>query len=413
MADTLTDTADNAEQPIPEFPMPRAAGCPFAPPPGLEELRDEKPITKVRIWDGSTPWLITGHAQQRAILTDPRLSNDEKFGSFPHVSEYRADIAKVTPKLITNTDAPEHTRLRRMVNGPLLLKRVEALRPAIQKIVDDLIDDILAGPKPADLLTALALPVPSLVISELLGVRYEDHEFFQRNSNIALDRDAPPEEARAASGALSGYLDELLTEKLAAPGEDAMSEMAARVTAGEMTRSEAVHMGVAMLIAGHETTATMISLGTLALLENPEQLAVLRDTEDPKVVAGAVEELLRYLSIVHSGLRRVAREDIEIGGQVIRAGEGVVVEISAANWDSAAFPEAERLDLTRNARLHNAFGFGPHQCLGQSLARVELQVVYSTLYRRIPTLRLATSFDRIEFEESGTTYGVRTLPVTW
>ncbi|MFJ1580187.1 MULTISPECIES: cytochrome P450 [unclassified Streptomyces] len=413
MADTLTETADDPARPMPEFPMPRAAGCPFAPPPGLERLRDETPITKVRIWDGSTPWLITGHAHQRAILTDPRLSNDEKFGAFPHVSAYRAEIARVTPKLITNTDAPEHTRLRRMVNGPLLLKRVEALRPAIQKIVDDLIDDILAGPKPADLLTALALPVPSLVISELLGVRYEDHEFFQRNSNIALDRDVPPEEARAASGALSGYLDELLTEKLAAPGADAMSEMAARVTAGEMTRSEAVHMGVAMLIAGHETTATMISLGTLALLENPGQLAVLRDTEDPKVIAGAVEELLRYLSIVHSGLRRVAREDIEIGGQVIRAGEGVVVEISAANWDSAAFPEAERLDLTRNARLHNAFGFGPHQCLGQSLARVELQVVYGTLYRRIPTLRLATAFDGIEFEESGTTYGVRSLPVTW
>ncbi|RYJ27540.1 putative cytochrome P450 hydroxylase [Streptomyces sp. L-9-10] len=413
MADTLTETADDPARPMPEFPMPRAAGCPFAPPPGLERLRDETPIAKVRIWDGSTPWLITGHAHQRAILTDPRLSNDEKFGAFPHVSAYRAEIAQVTPKLITNTDAPEHTRLRRMVNGPLLLKRVEALRPAIQKIVDDLIDGILAGPKPADLLTALALPVPSLVISELLGVRYEDHEFFQHNSNIALDRDVPPDEARAASGALSRYLDELLTEKLAAPGADAMSEMAARVTAGEMTRSEAVHMGVAMLIAGHETTATMISLGTLALLENPDQLAVLRDTEDPKVIAGAVEELLRYLSIVHSGLRRVAREDIEIGGQVIRAGEGVVVEISAANWDSAAFPEAERLDLTRNARLHNAFGFGPHQCLGQSLARVELQVVYGTLYRRIPTLRLATAFDGIEFEESGTTYGVRSLPVTW
>jgi cytochrome P450 len=412
MAETPVPTVDDTE-PTAAFPMPRAAGCPFAPPPGLEELRDASPVTRIRIWDGSTPWIITGHAAQRAILTDPRLSNDEKFGDFPHVSAYRAEIAKVTPKLITNTDAPEHTRLRRMVNGPLLLKRVEAMRPAIQKIVDDLIDELLAGPKPADLLTALALPVPSLVISELLGVRYEDHEFFQRNSSLALDREAPPEESRAASQALTGYLDNLLTEKLENPAQDAMSEMAARVTAGEMTRSEAVHMGVAMLIAGHETTATMISLGTLALLENPEQLALLRDTEDPKAVAGAVEELLRYLSIVHSGLRRVAREDIEIDGRVIRAGEGVVVEISAANWDNEAFPDAGKLDLTRNARLHNAFGFGPHQCLGQSLARVELQVVYSTLYRRIPTLRLATSFDEIEFEESGTTYGVRALPVTW
>ncbi|AXG76583.1 cytochrome P450 [Streptomyces paludis] len=413
MAETQTDTADTAGGPGPEFPMPRAAGCPFAPPPALEELRDASPVAKVRIWDGSTPWFITGHAQQRAILTDPRLSNDDHIGDFPHVSAYRAQIAPHTPKLITNTDAPEHTRLRRMVNGPLLLKRVEKMRPAIQKIVDDLIDDMLAGPQPADLLTALALPVPSLVISELLGVRYEDHEFFQHNSSTALDRDVAPEVARAASAALSGYLDKLLTEKLASPGDDAMSEMAARVTAGEMTHTEAVHMGVAMLIAGHETTATMISLGTLALFQNPEQLELLRDSDDPKFVAGAVEELLRYLSIVHSGLRRVAREDIEIDGQLIRAGEGVVVEISAANWDTKAFPGADRLDLTRNARLHNAFGFGPHQCLGQSLARVELQVVYSTLYRRVPTLRLATAFDQLEFEESGTTYGVRSLPVTW
>lgn len=367
----------------------------------------------MRIWDGSEPWLITGHAQQRALLADPRVSNDDHFGSFPHVSEYRAQIAPFTPRMIVNTDAPEHTRLRRMVTGPFLIKRIEKLREPIQKIVDDLIDDMLAGPNPADLLTALALPVPSLVISELLGVPYADHEFFQRNSSLALDRAAPPAESQAASRAMSDYLDKLLGEKLTDPGDDTLSELAGRVNAGEMTRSEAVHMGVAMLIAGHETTATMISLGTLALLENPEQLAVLRDTEDPKVVANAVEELLRYLTIVHSGLRRVAKEDIEIDGRTIRAGDGILVEITAANWDREVFPDADRLDLSRPARHHNAFGYGPHQCLGQSLARLELQVVYSTLYRRVPTLRLAAPIEQLEFDNSGTTYGVRCLPVTW
>ncbi|WP_328493290.1 cytochrome P450 [Streptomyces sp. NBC_00414] len=413
MAETLDGAASDAARRMPEFPMPRAAGCPFAPPPAVEELRAENPVSRIRIWDGSTPWMVTGHAAQRALLTDPRVSANDRNPGFPFVTAYRQQIARHTPELIVNTDAPEHTRLRRMVNGPFLVKRIEAMRAPIQKIVDGLIDGMLAGPNPADLLTALALPVPSLVISELLGVPYADHEFFQENSGLALDRAAAPEDSRAASTALSSYLDDLLGKKLTEPGEDVLSEMAARVTAGEMTRSEAVHMGVAMLIAGHETTATMISLGTLVLLQNPEQLALVRDSADPKVVAGAVEELLRYLSIVQVGLRRVATEDIEIGDRVIRAGEGIVVDLHAANWDPEAFPGADRVDVTRPARKHNAFGYGPHQCLGQSLARLELQVVYSTLYRRVPTLRLAAPIEELEFDHSGTTYGVASLPVAW
>lgn len=300
-----------------------------------------------------------------------------------------------------------------MVNAPFLVKRIEAMRPAIQKIVDDLIDTMLDGPKPADLLTALALPVPSLVIAELLGVPYADHDFFQSNSNLVLDSDASADEARRASGALAGYLDTLLGEKLVTPGDDVLSGMGRRVAAGEMTRQEAVHMGVAMLIAGHETTATMISLGTLALLQHPEQLALLRDSDDPRTVAGSVDELLRYLTIVQTGVRRVAKEDIAVGDQVIRAGDGIIFDLAAANWDPEAFPEADRLDLARPARTHQAFGYGPHQCLGQSLARLELQVVYGTLYRRIPTLALAAPLDRLAFDHTGTTYGVRCLPVTW
>ncbi|MFF2373763.1 cytochrome P450 [Streptomyces xiamenensis] len=407
MADTLTDAA-------PGYPMPRAAGCPFAPPPAVEELRDAAPLGKVRIWDGSTPWLITRHADQRALLTDPRVSNDDLRPGFPHVSAHRAGIARTTPRMITNTDAPEHTRLRRMVTGPFLIKRVEAMRPAVRRIVDRLIDDLLAGPRPVDLLTALALPVPSLVICELLGVPYEDHAFFHHNSSRALDRSLPPEEAGAAGRALGGYLAKLLDQKLTDPADDVLSELGERVTAGEMTHDEAVHMGVAMLIAGHETTATMIGLGTLALLRNPEQLAVLRGTEDPKAIAGAVEELLRYLTIVDSGIRRVALEDIAIGGLTIRAGDGLLFDLAAANRDPRAFEgDAAGLDLGRPARHHQAFGYGPHQCLGQSLARLELQVVYGTLYRRIPGLRLAVPFEEIEFVPDGTTYGVRALPVTW
>ncbi|MDP4501774.1 cytochrome P450 [Nonomuraea turcica] len=413
MADILATAAGEAASPVPGYPMPRDNRCPFHPPETVRRLTVEEPISKVLIWDGSTPWLITRHADQRTLLTDPRVSIDEKRPGFPHMTRGRAEVARVTPPLITNTDAPEHTRLRRMVNLPFTVKKVEDLRPAIQKITDDLIDAMLAGPKPADLVTALGLPVPTLVISELLGVPYEDNEFFHHQSTIALSHNSSAEEAAAASTALLGFLDGLLGQKMTAPADDMLSQLAARIKAGEMTREEAATMGVAVLIAGHETSASMIPLGTLVLLQNPDQLAVLRDTDEAKVVAAAVEELLRYLTIVHTGVRRIASADIEIGGQVIRAGDGIIFDLGAANWDAETFPEPGRVDLGRNARRHQAFGYGPHQCLGQNLARVELQVVYSTLYRRIPTLRLAIPVDELEFAFEGIAYSLRSLPVTW
>jgi cytochrome P450 len=172
-------------------------------------------------------------------------------------------------------------------------------------------------------------------------------------------------------------------------------------------------MAVLLLIAGHETTANMIALGTVALLEHPDQLAALRDSDDPMVIAGAVEELLRYLTIVHSGRRRTAVEEVEIDGQTIHAGEGIVLAGEAANRDEDRFPDPDRLDVRRDARGHLAFGFGVHQCLGQPLARVELQVVYGTLYRRIPGLRLAAALSQIPFKHESNIYGVYELPVTW
>ncbi|MFF0380362.1 cytochrome P450 [Actinoplanes missouriensis] len=395
----------------PYYPMQRDARCPFAPAP---EVRDMPPVGKVRIWDGSTPWFITRHADQRALLNDPRLSIQEKRPGYPHMTKARAAMAPHIPDLITNTDPPEHTRLRRTVNAPFMVKRVEALRPRIQETFDGLVDDMLAGPRPADLVAAIGLPVPTLVITQILGVPYADHEFFQAASRRAISHDTDPEEGERAGQGLGEYLSALLTRKIADPQDDVMSEMGARVSAGEMTFAEAVTMASAILIAGHETSASMISLGTLALLRNPDQLALLRErSDDARFVANAAEELLRYLTIVHSGIRRIAVEDIELHGVTIRAGDGVVFELAGANYDPAEFPEPDRLDLTRPARSHHAFGYGAHQCLGQSLARVELQVVYGTLYRRIPTLALAVPFEQVEFAMEGVAYGLRSLPVTW
>jgi cytochrome P450 len=390
-----------------EFPMERAAGCPFDPPPAL---RENDSVSRVRLWDGSTPWLVTGYADQRAVLADPRVSADITRPGYPSPTALPSGGSSIGFILM---DDPEHARLRRMVTGPFAVKRVEAMRPAVQKIVDGLIDDLLAGPKPVDLVEAFALPVPSLVICELLGVPYADHDFFQDNSKTIINRNSTGEERMAAFGRLSQYLDDLVSKKLADPQDDLLSGLTERIKTGELSRQEAASMGVLLLIAGHETTANMIALGTLALLEHPDQLDILRSTDDPKLVAGAVEELLRYLNITHNGRRRVALEDIKIGGQVIRAGEGLIMANDLGNRDPEAFPDPDRLDLRRDARHHVAFGFGIHQCLGQPLARMELQVVYSTLYRRIPTLRLATELERIPFKNDGSVYGVYELPVTW
>jgi len=398
----------------PDYPMEREARCPFAPAPVFREMTRTEPVARVRIWDGSTPWFVTRHADQRALLNDPRLSIDEKRPGYPHMTRARADGAPHHPRLITNTDPPEHTRLRRTVNAPFMVKRVEALRPRIQRVLDRLIDDLLAGPRPADLVRAIGLPVPTMVITEILGAPYEDHELFQTTSHVLISHDTTPEQAAEAAARLFGYLGDLFAKKMAEPGDDVMSEMAGRVKAGEMDPREAISMAMAILIAGHETSASMISLGTLALLRIPDQLALLREHgDDPKFVANAVEELLRYLTIVHSGIRRIATEDIALHDTVIRADDGVIFDLACANWDEQQFPGPERLDLTRPARSHHAFGFGVHQCLGQTLARVELQIVYGTLYRRVPTLALAVPFEEVEFAMEGVAYGLRSLPVTW
>ncbi|MGW2839943.1 cytochrome P450 [Streptomyces sp. NPDC001493] len=412
MTETVTTTA-TTPTPHTEYPMARATGCPFDPPPALREQRDGGPISRVRLWDGSTPWLITRHDQVRALLGDPRISADPARPGYPH-RDAGAKARAGTRQTFITMDDPDHARLRRMVTAPFAIKKVEAMRPAIQRIVDDLLDTMLAAPGPVDLVEAFALPLPSLVICELLGVPYEKHDFFQKHTKVLVRRNGDPEEVIAASEALIDYLEGLLTDKLAEPGDDILSDLATkRVATGELTAREAAEMGSLLLAAGHETTANMIALGTVALLQHPDQLALLRDSDDPKEVAAAVEELLRYLTIVHFGRLRVAVEDIEIGGVTLRAGDGVICAADIANRDPELFPDPDRLDLTRDARRHVAFGFGVHQCLGQPLARVELQVVYSTLYRRIPTLALATGVDQLRFKHDGVIYGVYELPVTW
>ncbi len=413
MSDILA-AATNTEQDIPDYPMERVASCPFAPPPGVLALTDTKPVSRVRIWDGSTPWLITGYAEARALFSDSRVSVDDRQPGFPHWNEGMLAMVGKRPRSVFTTDAEEHTRFRRMLSKPFTFKRVEDLRPAIQQITDEHIDAMLAGPQPADIVAALALPVPSLVISQLLGVPYEDAEFFQEHATIGLARYATGEDNVKGARELGKYLAQLVETKMENPAEDAVSDLAERIKAGEIDVREAAQMGTGLLIAGHETTANMIGLGVLALLEHPDQLAVIREAEDPGIIANAVEELLRYLSIIQNGQRRIALEDIEIAGETIRAGEGIIIDLAPANWDPKVFKEPDRLYLHRNNAAQNiAFGYGRHQCVGQQLARAELQIVFTTLFRRIPTLRLAAPIEGIPFKHDRLAYGVYELPVAW
>ena len=294
MADTSAATTEGAVASIPDYPMPRAAGCPFDPPPALRALQKEGPIMKVRLWDGSTPWLVTRYKDQRVLLVDPRISSDATRPGFPH-SSAAVRACRNEGMSFSSKDDPEHARLRRMVTASFAIKRAEVLRPAIQRIVNGLIDTMLAGPRPVDLVQAFALPVPSLVICELLGVPYADHDFFQKMGKNLLSYATAPQQGLEAYQQLIDYLEDLLGHKLIRPGDDLLSQLAVqRVKTGELSRHDAAAMGLLLLVNGHGTTANMIAVGTLALLEHPDQLAALRETQDPKLIAGAVEELSSY-----------------------------------------------------------------------------------------------------------------------
>ncbi|MGE3448433.1 MAG: cytochrome P450 [Microbacteriaceae bacterium] len=399
---------------IPEFPAIRDPEHPLDPPPALLRLRDEEgPVARVKLWNGSMPWLVTGYDELRELLVSPHVSVDTEKPGYPH---FNAGMAARQHRIRTfiNMDEPEHGVQRRLLAPDFTPKRMESMRPFVQQVADGLIDAMLAGPPHADLVTAFALPLPSLVICELLGVPYDDREFFQDVSTTLLSRVSTPAEAVAVTDTLVGYLVDLVGRKDEQPDDSLLSRLAVeQMRTGRMSREEVAALGELLLVAGHETTANQIALSTIALLQHPDQLAEIRDGADPRVVGNAIEELLRYLSIIHFGRRRVAMADFEIGGQLIRAGEGVIGANDIGNRDDTAFPDPHRLDIHRKARHHNAFGHGIHQCIGQQLARIELEVVYTTLFRRIPTLALAQPVTELKFKHDGVVYGVHELPVVW
>ncbi|SAK65871.1 cytochrome P450 [Caballeronia arationis] len=403
---------DDYKASAPDFPMRR---CPFAPPPEYAEIRKNEGLSKVTMPDGSEAWIATRYDDVRAILGDPRFSTAPSTPGYPFIAPARAALLKNEfPPTIIRMDAPQHTKYRRMLSKEFMVHHIDAMRPELQKTVDTLLDEFIAKGSPADLFEDFALTVPTTVISRMLGVPYEDRDFFQERSKAKLDLTADPEVPIRAGVEMREYLDRLITEKMAHPGNrsDLISRLVtSQVVPGHMTREEALATIELLLMGGHETTANMIALGTLSLLTHPEQKDAL--VADPSLVRNTVEEMLRFHTIVHYNGPRVAMEDVEVAGTLIRKGEGVLALITAANRDPKAFDHPDRFDIHRPALHHVAFSYGVHQCLGQPLARAELQIVFTTLFQRLPKLRLAVPVEDIKFRYDAFVYGVDALPVEW
>ncbi|MFI5499424.1 cytochrome P450 [Nocardia asteroides] len=393
------------------LPQHRDVG-PFDPPSEITRLRATRPVSPLKFPDGHDGWLVTGYEAVRRLMADTRFSSRQDLG-IVHVPYEIPGMPAATepsppmPGVFVAMDPPEHGRLRRKLTGAFTVHRMRALERHIAEIVEQRLDAMARLTPPVDLVAEFALPVPSLVICELLGVPYADRATFQVNTAKFLVRDQTLEEKMGALGAMTMYLAELVTRKRAEPGEDILSDLARDEDLGI---DELTGIAFLLLLAGHETTANMLSLGTFALLEHPAELAHLH--ADPELIPDAVEELLRYLSVADI-FYRYATEDIELCGEMIPAGSTVVVSLLAANRDPLRYDDPDRLDVHRKARGHTTFGHGIHLCLGQQLARIELRAGFAGLLRRFPTLTLAVPADQVPLRSDMNIYGVHELPVTW
>ena len=407
----MSETTIGTRPGLATFPTARDAECPFDPPAEYTELRAQEGTGSLACPVGVDARVVSRYADVRAMLVDPHLSSHAAPST--HVVAGGLLDRPVAPGSLLNMDGPGHARLRRLLTPEFTVKRIQAMRPYIQGLVDDHLDAMLARTGPVDLVHDFALPIPSLVICELLGVSYDDRDRFQEQTAVLIDTTSDPAASEQANQEIAQFMTQLVLAKQEQPTDDLLGRLIVRAREGgqELSVEELVTLGVTLLIAGHETTANMIGLSTLALLRRPDQLAALR--ADPALAGPAVDEMLRYLSIVQFGVLRQATDDLTIGDETINAGEWLVAALSAGNRDESVFPDPDRIDLGRGATAHLAFGYGIHQCLGQQLARVELQEVFARLHQRIPTLRLAVPFEDIEFKNDALVYGVRALPVTW
>ena len=376
------------------------------PWPLYGELRRQGPVRRVTMPDGVPGWLVTDHAEARALLDDRRLSKSVRRARelFPpgKLGAYGTKLAEH----MLNDDPPNHTRLRRLVTKAFTSRAISRLRPQIERITDDLLDGVEGE---TDLIESFAFPLPIAVISELLGVPHEDRSRIQAWSRAFISG-VPAEPLAAAAREQTAYLRELVVAKRATPGEDLLSDLVHVSDDGDrLTDDELVAMAFLLLIAGHETTVHLLGNAVLSLLRNPKQEELLRD--DPSLLPGAVEEFLRTGSPIHIATLRFTTEPVAVGDVEIPAGEFVMVSLLAANADEARFEDPHELDVTRPPGGHLAFGHGIHYCLGAPLARLEGEIAIGRLLARFPSLRLAIDPAELRWRTSTLVRGLRRLPV--
>jgi cytochrome P450 len=391
----------------PELPLEMRRNG-FDPVEELARARDGEGVVRVVTPFGQPAYLVLRHEDVREVLSDStRFSNAlTPFAAAGDMSEDEQE--KMRAGFLLTFDPPEHTRLRRMLTREFTIRRMRRLEPRIVEIVEAALDDLERAGKPADLVSNFALPVPSLVICELLGVPYADRAEFQERSVRLLDISLPMEEQAAAMRENRVYMESLVVRAQADPGED-MLGMLVRKHGDVLSTDELIGIAGLLLLAGHETTSNMLGLGTLALLRHPGQLAMIR--EDPARIEPAIEELLRWLSVVHSLPPRTTTTDVEIAGHAIPAGSLVILSLPGANRDGGFIGNPDALDITRGTPKHVAFGHGVHHCLGAPLARMEMRIAFPALLRRFPDLALADG--QADFRVFSAVYGVNSLRVTW
>lgn len=394
----------------PHFPFRRTD--PLHPPAELREARAAEPVLPVTLWNGARAWVVTRQKEIREVLSD-----DERFSgrfgqeNFPTVTEARVAVDR-GERAFVGMDNPDHDRFRRMFTREFSVRRMMALEPEIRAIANRLVDELEAAGSPQDLVPLLAVRFPSLVMSLLFGSPYEDHRFIIECAVARHGLTQSPGEAERKARELADYCRRLIEARMEEPRDDMVSRVIAdQVRPGFLSVAEFAEIGAMILRAGHDTTTNMIAMGALYLMRDPKLSERLR--AEPAEIRRAVEEFLRFTSPVQFSPRRVARVDVELAGVRIRQGEGLFLSLASANRDEAVFSCPDSIDIDRDNSAQLAFGYGIHQCLGQVLARIELQVMFEVLLARLPGLRLAVPLESLRFKHDMQIYGLHTLPVAW
>jgi len=403
------DTIMNVDITSPEF---KANPYPF-----YARLRAEAPVCRVTLPSKQTAWLITRYEDVAMALKDERFAKDKLNALTPEQAAKQPWVPAMFKPLERNMldlDAPDHTRLRGLVHKVFTPRLVEQMRQRIQKLADELLDAV-EGQGRMDLIRDYALPIPTTIIAEMLGVPVEDRHKFQRWSKALVSSNPSGWgvlKAIPTAMAFMGYIRKLVKARRANPQDDLVSALVQAEEAGEqLSEDELLAMIVLLLVAGHETTVNLIGNGMLALLEHPDQLERLRN--DPALIKPAVEELLRYASPVETATERYAREDITIAGVTIPRGAMVFAVIASANRDERQFANPDTLDITREPNKHLAFGQGVHYCLGAPLARLEGQIAIDSLLRRCTDIRPAVAPGTLRWRRGLVVRGLEALPVAW